>query len=222
MKKKTIRGNHGSFVNKELRKAIYTRSRLRNKMCHNPISENICAYKKQRNKCVSLRRQCIKQHLANITEKGITTNKEFWNFNKPFLTNKVFSKNNDITLKNKKEIITDEKKLADLFNSHYINIVETSSGIKPETISSACNINGTDGIQHIVNLHKDHPSIKLIKKKIIPDGNKKQEIFSFKPTTVDNGKKFLNEIETKKAVGIDTIPLKLIKMASDFLAQYLQ
>ena len=41
LKKKTIRGNHASFVNKELPKANYTRSRLRNKMCQNPISENI-------------------------------------------------------------------------------------------------------------------------------------------------------------------------------------
>ena len=124
LKKQTIRGNHASFVNKDLRKAIYTRSRLRNKMCRNPMSENINAYKKQRNKCVSLRRKCIKQHLAKITEKGITTRKEFWNFIKPFLTNKGFSKNNNITLKNKKKIITDEKKLENLFNNHYMNIVE--------------------------------------------------------------------------------------------------
>ena len=62
-------------------------------MCLNPISENINAYKKQRSKCVSLRRQRKKQHLAKITQKGITTNKEFWNFIKPFLTNKGFSKN---------------------------------------------------------------------------------------------------------------------------------
>ena len=54
LKMKAIRGNHASFVNKKLRKAIYTRSRLRNKMCENPISENINAYKKQRNKSVSL------------------------------------------------------------------------------------------------------------------------------------------------------------------------
>ena len=131
-------------------------------MCQNTISENINAYKKQRNKCVSLRRQYIKQHLTKITEKGITTNKEFWNFIKLFLTNKGFSKN-DITLKNKKEIITDEKKLAALFNSHYINIVEIISGIKPETISSTCNINGTDEIQHIVNQYKDHPASKRSK-----------------------------------------------------------
>ena len=148
-------------------------------MCHNPIPENINAYKKQRNNRVSLRRQCIKQHLAKITEKGIATNKEFWNFIKPFLTNKGISKNNDINLKNKKEIITDEKNLADLFNSHYINIVEISSGIKPETISSTCNINVTDEIQNIVNLYKDHPNIKQIKNKIILERNKKQVFFFF-------------------------------------------
>ena len=34
-------------------------------------------------------------------------------------------------------------------------------------------------------------------------------------------KKLLNEIDTKKAVGIDTIPPKIIKMASNFLAPIL-
>ena len=136
------------------------------------------AYKKQRNNRVILRRQCIKQHLAKITEKGVTTNKEFGNFIKPFLTNKGISKNNDITLKNKKEVIADEKNLADLFNSHYINIVEISGGIKPETISSTCNINDTDEIQNIVNLYKGHPSIKQINK-IILESNKKQVFIFF-------------------------------------------
>ena len=111
--------------------------------------------------------------------------------------------------------------LADLFNSHYIDIIEISSGIKPETISSTCNINDTDEIQHIVNLYKDHPSIKQIKKKIIPESNKKQVIFSSKPTTVDNVKELSNQIDTKKAVGIDTILPRFIKMASNFLVQIL-
>ena len=58
-------------------------------------------------------------------------------------------------------------------------------------------------------------------KKIIPKSNKKQVIFSFKLTTVDNVKKLLNEIHTKKAVGIDTIPPKLIKMSSKSLVPIL-
>ena len=48
-----------------------------------------------------------------------------------------------------------------------------------------------------------------------------EEVFSFKPTTVENVKKLLNDIDTKKVVGIDTIPRKLIKIASNFLAPIL-
>ena len=43
-------------MNKELRKAIYTKSRLRNRYFKNPTKKNETSYKKQRNKCVSLRR----------------------------------------------------------------------------------------------------------------------------------------------------------------------
>ena len=49
---------------------------------------------------------------------------------KPFLTNKGFTGNNDITLVYKNKIISDEKQLTKLFNSYYINIVEKSSGLK--------------------------------------------------------------------------------------------
>ena len=70
-------------------------------------------------------------------------------------------------------------------------------------------------------MHKDHPSIKQIKEKIIPESDKKQVIFSFKPTTIDNVKKLINEIDTKKSAGIDTIHPKLIKMASNFLSPIL-
>ena len=80
---------------------------------------------------------------------------------------------------------------------------------------------GADEIQHIVNLYKDDPSIKQIKSNVTPDSNKKQVIFPFKPTTFDNVKELLNEIDAKKTVGIDTIPPKLIKTASNFLSPIL-
>ena len=57
-------------------------------------------------------------------DKCSTTNKSFWNFTKPFLTNKSVIVNDDVTL-----IIADESQLTKLFNSYYINIVEKSSGI---------------------------------------------------------------------------------------------
>ena len=36
LKKRFVRGNQAPFMNKELRKAVYIRSRLRNNFCKNP------------------------------------------------------------------------------------------------------------------------------------------------------------------------------------------
>ena len=87
LKNTVLRGNHSPFVTKEFQKAIYTRNKLKNKMNQNPYRENVLAYKKQRNICVSLRRKSLKKYLKSITEKGINNTKSFWKFINPFLTN---------------------------------------------------------------------------------------------------------------------------------------
>ena len=45
-KKKLLRGNHASFIDKEFRKATYTRSRLRNKFLKSPTKVNESLFKK--------------------------------------------------------------------------------------------------------------------------------------------------------------------------------
>ena len=55
LKKENVKGNQDLFLTKELRKEIYTRSKLKNKYNRNPTEENKALYKKQRNKCVSVR-----------------------------------------------------------------------------------------------------------------------------------------------------------------------
>ena len=56
-------------------------------------------------------------------------------------------------------IITNEKKIASILNDHYINIVEKSSGIKPNqiVISEIENVEKT--ILNIIDKYKNHPSI---------------------------------------------------------------
>ena len=46
LKKKIQRRNHAPFIRKEMRKAIYIRSRLRNKFCKNPSEKNERKYKR--------------------------------------------------------------------------------------------------------------------------------------------------------------------------------
>ena len=57
MKERVVRVNNQPFVTKKLRKAIMTRSRLKNKHNKYPNEENEILYKKQRNFCVSLLRK---------------------------------------------------------------------------------------------------------------------------------------------------------------------
>ena len=77
LKEKTLRGNQAPFLTKELRKEIYTRSKLKNRYNRNPTEENKAIYKKQRNKCASLRQKSIKMYFNNVTKTGIQTNKDF-------------------------------------------------------------------------------------------------------------------------------------------------
>ena len=64
-------------MNRNPRKEIYTRSRFRNKFCKTPTKENEKLYKKQRNKCVALRRKCMKEYFHNIADNNIVTNNNF-------------------------------------------------------------------------------------------------------------------------------------------------
>ena len=73
LKKKLVRGNQAPFMNRDFQKAIYTRTRLKNKYWRDPSSENKLAYKKQRNLCVSIRRKSITNYLNKFTDKGTLT-----------------------------------------------------------------------------------------------------------------------------------------------------
>ena len=55
VKSKLLRGNHKPFITVDQSKAIKTRSRLKTKFIKNKTDENWQAYKRQRNKCTSLK-----------------------------------------------------------------------------------------------------------------------------------------------------------------------
>ena len=76
-KKKYTRGNHMPFFNKDLSKAIMTRTKLRNIFLQNKSEENKIRYTKQRNVCVSLLRKTKKQYYQNLNKKNVVDNKLF-------------------------------------------------------------------------------------------------------------------------------------------------
>ena len=93
------------------------------------------------------------------------SNKAFWNTVRPFLTNKRvhYKRKHDIKYKNK--IVTDNSKLGHLFNNHYINIDESTSGMPPENIGNPkCKSDDHLTVAKIIKHYKNHPSVEIINK----------------------------------------------------------
>ena len=87
VKMKIIRYNNNPFMNKALRKAIMTRSRLKNEVNKNSSSKNWNSYKKQINFCLKLLCQTKEKYFSNINVKKASDNKAFWKSVKPFFSN---------------------------------------------------------------------------------------------------------------------------------------
>ena len=215
LKTRIKRGNSAPFMNRELSKAIYVRSNLKKKFNKNPSKENELKFKKQRNRCVSLRRKAIKTHFKKATENGHMSNKGFWNLVKPFLSNKGGLAENDIMLVTDEKIVTNELELSEIFNNHYVNIVEKTNGRKPTSLADTIGSDDDrDIVQEIVEKYKDHPSIVAIEHY----SNHFFEPFSFQEVEIFDVWQLLRAVDCRKSTGEDQIPPRLLSLAGNELA----
>ena len=131
---------------------------------------------------------------------------------KPFLTNKGNVSNDYISIKDGDRFIDDEKELVELFNTHYINIVEKVSGIPPEdSLNSLESKNDRKAIEIIFEKFKNHPSILEINKKSTENITK----FELPKAEVKDINKLLKSLDSKKATGPDCIPPKIVKLSAN-------
>ena len=111
-------------MTKALRKAIMTRSRLKSIYLKNQNTTNWNNYKSQRNFCTNLLRKTKRDYFRNLNMRELNDNKKFWKRIKPFFSDKGLA-HNSIVLKENGNLITDTQELANLFNTYYINLINT-------------------------------------------------------------------------------------------------
>ena len=156
--KKYIRGNHLSFMIKELSKAIMHRSKLRNNFLRHRSNENRKKYSKPRNYCVSLLRRMKMHYHRNLNEKNITDNKNFWKTVTLFLSDKILSIER-ITLIENNKIINNANIMNTFFSNIAINL-NVPECHKYEGISS----NISNPILKAIAKYRNYPSEKAIKR----------------------------------------------------------
>ena len=214
LKTKVIRANNIPYMNKNLRKEVMTRSRLKNNFNKDPSVENGNAYKKQRNLCVNLFRKAKREYYATLNPSVVADNKKFWTAIKPLFSDKVKLKNT-ITLIEGEHIFSDDNDVAEKLNKFFINAV-TNLNIKGFETTEFIYNKESSTINNIKDKFKNHPSILKIKENINILPNDK---FSFDTDNVDFEHKIINLKE--KSFSPYDIPVKILKQSCDIVLPYL-
>ena len=99
----------------------------------------------------------------------------------------------------------DRKNVANTLNEYFINTEEYTVGRQITALPSQ----DIELISEIINKHKNQMSIQNIRNKRL------NSTFTFEKTTSTDIRQLILELNSRKPIGIDTIPPKIIKMLND-------
>ena len=212
LKVKTIRGNNKPFINKDLRKAIATRTRLKNiaNRTHDPI--DIKRFKKQRNFVKNLNFKTKREYFKNLKPENLDMNKKFWKTFKVFFSDKVKSSGKIILVEND-NIITDDNELAIIFNKYFSNLASTLD-IRKWPNPEAFDLN-ENPVSFAIRKYANHPSILKLKSQQITE-----IIFEFKQISQEEIVKQIKKLDTGKSSSGD-IPIHILKNHVNIFLPYL-
>ena len=182
-------------MTEEWRKAIRHRNKLWRIFTRKRTDENYEQYKRQRNRCTSLRLKAIREYFRRKSSESENP-REFWSAYRPFLNSKT-KQANDIILKEDNIVISDKKKIADLFNNYFVQIADCAAQVREVDY-------GQD--------YEKHPSIFAIHE------HNTKGYFKFQHTNQALVEKLLRDINVHKSCGHDMISSRLLKESAAVIA----
>ena len=206
IKTKYIRGNNQSYMSKSLRKAIMTRSKLKNRLNKLNTPENWQSYKIQRNICVKLHKQAKKDYFNNLDVNKLNDNKRFWKTIKPYFSDKGINSHKLILIEND-SILTNEMSLAKLMNNYFINITNDLE-LKLDVLT-----NTNVDLPSIIENYKNHLSITKIR------STWNSTCFQFVTVSENDVKTVIQNLCNNKANLIGSIPANILKLSLESFTQ---
>ena len=188
---------------------IMSRSRHKNAYFKNKTVENWEKYRKLRNDCVKLTNKAKKDYFGNLNINSVNDNKTFWKTVKPMFTEKN-AKSSKIILVENDEIVTDNRRNAEIMNDYFVNITDKLNipEFPIETLPENIDVECIDAIDLIIHNYIKHPSILKINEIVIHT-----RTFSFCKVNHSKIEKEILELNPKRATGPDAIPPKVVKDA---------
>ena len=157
-------------MTKDLGKAIMNKPKAKSKHLNWPSREKFISYKRTKIKCNSLTKKGHRDFFKEAKKDGIMTSKTFWHAAKLFLTNNGYFSDDFIRIENEGNQICNKKELVELFNEHFINIVEKIFGKKPLSLGNSSDTSQDEmTVKEIVSVYSNHPGIRKIKNLCVPE-----------------------------------------------------
>ena len=205
MKTVVVRGNNKPHMNKNLRKAIMKRTRLKNIANETKDQNDLDRYKKQRNRVVQINKRAKRDFFRELDPTKVGNDKVFWTTFKPLLSSNGTKNVSKITLVENGTVLTNDKDISECFNDYFVNITDTLDIEKPTQTNEA---DSKNSVAQAIEKHKNHPSVLRIENALL--GN---ETFSLSPFTAADVWDEINHLDSSKTVS-GKIPVKILKMTS--------
>ena len=134
---------------------------------------------------------------------------------KPLFSDKIQTPGS-ITLLEGDELVSDDKKVAEILNGYFVNITASVeiSGVEENLVKTN---EVSDPIDIDVNMYKRHPSIQLIKQRVTVN-----EKFSFQRVSLEEISSQFKNLDPTKASPFGSIPVKMLTEHSDLFAPLVQ
>ena len=162
--------------------------------------------------CQSIKKR-EKNYFENLDTKNVSDNKTFWKSVKSLLSDKCRLPLN-VTLARENDAVSDNGKIADVFNDVFTNAVKNLNiKVSRDILFKANNIK--DPVLRTVKKYKKHPSIKAIVS-ISKNDNFVSEKVSCKETLHE-----IKQLDTRKTCQDTDVASKIIKINPDIFADFL-
>ena len=157
--------------------------------------------------------ELIKYNVINC----LLSNKKFWKIVNPLFTESTTSTDN-ITLIENNQIVSDDHKVAEIFNNYFSNAVKNLNIDNYEHFSFDKyflykDTYNEDAILRAIEKYENHPSILKIK-----ESTPENECFSFKQTDLTSVIKEIGNLNESNSSPIESIPAKILKDIYDMIA----
>ena len=181
------------------------RTRLKDTANRTKSDEDVRKYKKQRNFVSKLNERAKRQFYRDLDPVKTGKDKLFWKTFKPIFAGKSTNVSDKIVLIENGSIISNDKDIANIFNSYFVNITDTLPFEKPMLPSDG---RMSDPVLHAIETYKNHPSIIKIKSTILV-----QERFQFCAVCPGDVWNEINQLASRKKSS-GCIPTDILKLIS--------